>query len=69
LGASGGEKHEQDGNPNQAAKHKRFADRDYTSTGLEGGKEGTLRLWLRGGQPEAYIDDMLMQSFFTFTPS
>ncbi len=26
-------------------------------------------LWLRGGQLEPSIDDMLMQSFFMFTPS
>lgn len=35
-----------------------------TVTGLDDGKDHTFRLWLRSGQMELYIDDMLMQSFF-----
>ncbi len=35
-----------------------------TVTGLDDGKGHTFRLWLRSGQMELYIDDMLMQSFF-----
>jgi hypothetical protein len=35
-----------------------------TVTGLENGKTSTFRLWIRGGQIELYIDDLLMQSFF-----
>jgi hypothetical protein len=35
-----------------------------TITGLDNGKAHTFRLWIRGGQIELYIDDMLMQSFF-----
>lgn len=38
-----------------------------TVTGLD--KDHTFRLWLRGGQVELYIDDLLMQSFFFFTPT
>jgi len=40
-----------------------------TVTGLDNGRDHTFRLWLRGGQMELYIDDMLMQSFFFFRPS
>jgi hypothetical protein len=35
-----------------------------TVTGLDNGKAHTFRLWIRGGQMELYIDDLLMQSFF-----
>jgi hypothetical protein len=35
-----------------------------TVTGLDDGKQHTFRLWLRSGQMELYIDDLLMQSFF-----
>lgn len=35
-----------------------------TVTGLDNGKSHTFRLWIRGGQMELYIDDLLMQSFF-----
>ena len=35
-----------------------------TVTGLDHGKDHTFRLWLRAGQMELYIDDLLMQSFF-----
>ena len=35
-----------------------------TVTGLDEGKAHTFRLWIRGGQMELYIDDLLMQSFF-----
>lgn len=35
-----------------------------TVTGLDNGKGHTFRLWLRSGQMELYIDDLLMQSFF-----
>jgi len=38
-------------------------------TGLDDGKDHTFRLWLRGGQMELYIDDLVMQSFFFFSPS
>ena len=37
-----------------------------TVTGLDDGKDHTFRLWLRSGQMELYIDDLLMQSFFYF---
>jgi hypothetical protein len=37
-----------------------------TVTGLDDGRDHTFRLWLRGGQMELYIDDLLMQSFFYF---
>ncbi|PYR95459.1 MAG: hypothetical protein DMG16_30270 [Acidobacteria bacterium] len=37
-----------------------------TVTGLDNGKDHSFRLWLRGGQMELYIDDMLMQSFFYY---
>lgn len=40
-----------------------------TVTGLDDGKTHTFRLWLRGGQMELYIDDLLMQSFFFERPS
>ena len=40
-----------------------------TVRGLDDGKEHTFRLWLRGGQMEIYVDDMLMQSFFFYAPS
>jgi len=40
-----------------------------TVNGLDSGRDHTFRLWLRGGQLELYIDDMLMQSFFFFSPS
>lgn len=40
-----------------------------TVTGLDNGRDHTFRLWLRGGQLELYIDDMLMQSFFFFAPT
>jgi hypothetical protein len=35
-----------------------------TVTGLDDGRDHTFRLWLRSGQMELYIDDLLMQSFF-----
>jgi hypothetical protein len=35
-----------------------------TVTGLDDGKEHTFRLWIRGGQLELYVDDLLMQTFF-----
>jgi hypothetical protein len=35
-----------------------------TVTGLDDGKTHSFRLWIRGGQMELYIDDLLMQSFF-----
>jgi hypothetical protein len=35
-----------------------------TVTGLDNGRAHTFRLWIRGGQMELYIDDLLMQSFF-----
>ena len=35
-----------------------------TVTGIDDGKDHTFRLWLRNGQMELYIDDLLMQSFF-----
>ena len=35
-----------------------------TVTGLANGKPHTCRLWVRGGQMELYIDDLLMQTFF-----
>ena len=35
-----------------------------TVTGLDNGKAHSFRLWIRGGQLELYIDDLLMQSFF-----
>jgi hypothetical protein len=35
-----------------------------TVTGLDDGKQHAFRLWLRSGQMELYIDDLLMQSFF-----
>jgi hypothetical protein len=35
-----------------------------TVTGLDNGKAHTFRLWIRGGQMELYIDDLLMQTFF-----
>jgi len=35
-----------------------------TVTGIDNGKDHTFRLWLRGGQMELYVDDLLMQSFF-----
>ena len=35
-----------------------------TVTGLDEGKPHTFRLWIRGGQMELYVDDLLMQSFF-----
>jgi len=38
-------------------------------TGLDDGKDHTFRLWLRGGQMDLYVDDLLMQSFFLFSPS
>jgi len=43
----------------------------YTAavSGLDSGKDHTFRLWLRGGQMELYIDDVLMQSFFIQSPS
>jgi hypothetical protein len=40
-----------------------------TVTGLDGGKDHTFRLWLRGGQMELYVDDLLMQSFYMLRPS
>lgn len=40
-----------------------------TVTGLDDGKEHTFRLWIRGGQMELYINDLLMQSFFFYAPS
>lgn len=43
----------------------------YTAAvnGLDSGKDHTFRLWLRGGQMELYLDDVLMQSFFLQSPS
>ena len=35
-----------------------------TVTGLVEGKPHKFRLWIRGGQMELYVDDLLMQSFF-----
>ena len=40
-----------------------------TITGLDRDKTHTFRLWIRGGQMELYIDDLLMQSFFFEQPS
>jgi hypothetical protein len=40
-----------------------------TVTGLENDTAHTFRLWIRGGQFELYVDDMLMQSFFFYSPS
>jgi len=40
-----------------------------TVNGLDNAKDHTFRLWLRGGQMELYIDDLLMQSFLMFMPS
>ena len=40
-----------------------------TVTGLDDGKEHSFRLWIRGGQIELYIDDLLMQSFFVLRTS
>lgn len=40
-----------------------------TVTGLDDGKEHAFRLWIRGGQMELYIDDLLMQTFFFLRPS
>ena len=40
-----------------------------TVTGLDDGKEHTFRLWIRGGQVELYIDDLLMQTFFFYRSS
>jgi len=40
-----------------------------TVTGLDNDKDHTFRLWVRGGQLELYIDDLLMQSFFVESPS
>lgn len=39
-----------------------------TVTGLDNDNEHTFRLWIRGGQMELYVDDLLMQSFF-YRPS
>ncbi len=40
-----------------------------TVTGLDNDKDHTFRLWLRGGQMELYVDDLLMQTFFIQSPS
>jgi hypothetical protein len=40
-----------------------------TVTGLDNDQDHTFRLWLRGGQLELYIDDLLMQTFFIERPS
>lgn len=40
-----------------------------TVTGLDDGKSHTFRLWVRGGQMELYVDDLLMQSFYFERPS
>jgi len=40
-----------------------------TVTGLDNDKDHTFRLWIRGGQVELYVDDLLMQSFFFLRPS
>ncbi len=40
-----------------------------TVTGLDGETDHTFRLWIRGGQMELYIDDLLMQTFFFYRPS
>ena len=40
-----------------------------TVNGLDDAKEHTFRLWMRGGLMELYVDDLLMQSFFYYSPS
>jgi len=40
-----------------------------TVTGLDNDKDHSFRLWLRGGQMELYVDDLLMQTFFIQSPS
>jgi hypothetical protein len=40
-----------------------------TVNGLDPDVDHTFRLWLRGGQMELYIDDLLMQSYLLFSPS
>lgn len=40
-----------------------------TVTGLDNNRNHTFRLWLRGGQMELYVDDLLMQTFFIQSPS
>ena len=35
-----------------------------TVTGIDEGRPHTLRFWIRGGQMELYVDDLLMQTFF-----
>jgi hypothetical protein len=40
-----------------------------TVTGLDDSKEHSFRLWIRGGQMELYVDDLLMQSFFVLRTS
>ena len=35
-----------------------------TVNGLDNDKDHTFRLWLRGGQMELYVDDLLMETFF-----
>ena len=43
--------------------------RIVVDTGLGNDKDHTFRLWLRGGQMELYVDDLLMQTFFIQSPS
>src|SRR5579872_1236891 len=40
-----------------------------TVTGLDSDTDHTFRLWVRGGQMELYIDDLLMQTFFFYRSS
>ena len=40
-----------------------------TVTGLDNARSHTFRLWIRGGQMELYVDDLLMQSFFFHSSS
>ena len=40
-----------------------------TVRGVDDGKNHTFRLWIRGGQMELYVDDLLMQSFFFYRSS
>jgi hypothetical protein len=36
-----------------------------TVTGIDDGREHSFRLWVRKGMLELYVDDLLMQTFFT----
>jgi hypothetical protein len=40
-----------------------------TVTGIDSETDHTFRLWIRGGQMELYIDDLLMQTFFFYRSS